>query len=134
MICALRTSSRLNCVFTLVFFAFSLHLNAQGSPQAPKAGEPTNPKAIKTYQGAQDWPVRQGAHQHRCSGLRVGHCDRAAIRLPLDPRGQLRVDVHQHAFPDTLEQRRPVIEVAEEHAKDRFVRCHRFDHVRRDDP
>jgi thiol-disulfide isomerase/thioredoxin len=92
MIRTLRTLSRLNCVFALAFFAFSFHLHAQGSSQAPKPGEPTNPKALKTYQDALEWQ-KQRANQLAIDKFRKanqqdgGHCDecmRRAYSLALE--------------------------------------------------
>lgn len=59
-----RSVARLNRALVL-FSAFTFstfvspNLPAQSSPQAAKPGEPTNPKAIKTYEGAMDWQKRR---------------------------------------------------------------------------
>ena len=92
MIRVLGTLSRLSCAFGLAFFAFSFPVHAQGSQQAPKPGEPTNPKAVKTYQGALDWQ-KQRAYQLAIGGFRKanqqdgGHCSeclRRAYSLALE--------------------------------------------------
>jgi thiol-disulfide isomerase/thioredoxin len=79
MFCMLCRFARLVCVFALVIFAFPPHFHAQSTPQAPKPGEPTDPKARKTYEGAIAWQ-KQRAYQSAIGDFRKanrqdgGHC------------------------------------------------------------
>jgi thiol-disulfide isomerase/thioredoxin len=76
---ALRSLARLHCAFAIALFASSLHLHAQGSSQAPKPGEPTDPKARKTYENALAWQ-KQRDYSSAISDFRKanqqdgGHC------------------------------------------------------------
>jgi thiol-disulfide isomerase/thioredoxin len=88
----LRDPARLGLAVVLAFLAFAPHLRADDSKQAPKPGEPTDPKARKTYQSALDWQKQRG-YQSAISDFRKanqqdgGHCTeclRRAYSIALD--------------------------------------------------
>ncbi|HEX8811863.1 MAG TPA: TlpA disulfide reductase family protein [Terracidiphilus sp.] len=82
---ALCDPARLGFAVVLTILVVVQHLPAQGTQQAPKPGEPTDPKARKTYQGALDWQKQRG-YSSAISDFRKanqqdgGHCSECLRR------------------------------------------------------
>jgi thiol-disulfide isomerase/thioredoxin len=89
---ALRDPARLGFAVVLALLVFVLHLDAQGTQQAPKPGEPTNPKARKTYQDALDlqkqrsyaWAINDFRKANQQDGGHCAECLSRAYSLALE--------------------------------------------------